>query len=292
MNTVLKCNNVCKNISKNMILNNITFNINRGDIFGFIGPNGAGKTTLIKLILSLQSISSGNISINGYDIKTNYKDAIKGVGAIVENPDFYMYMSGRSNLILKARLYDISKERVSEVIKLVGLESRIDDKVSKYSLGMKQRLGIALSLLNNPSLLILDEPTNGLDPEGIIELRTIIKKLSKEGISILISSHILRELDNLCNRVGIIKNGRMNVIDIDKLNTNGNNSYIFEVDNTDNINLLFEHEILDKNRFKVTCNREFIPLIIESLIKVNIKIYSLKEDILSLEDIFLGGNYV
>lgn len=298
MGTVLKCNNLYKKIGKKEILKGISFEIENGDIFGFIGPNGAGKTTVIKLILGLQKITSGSVFINGFDIEKEFTKAINGVGAIVENPDFYTYMSGMDNLKLKAKLYkDITKERIDEVVKLVGLENRINDKVSKYSLGMKQRLGIALSLLHNPNLLILDEPTNGLDPEGIKVLKEILKKLSSEGVSIFISSHILSELDNLCNKICIIKNG--SVIEsstIREIKRRSNElCYIIEVDSIDNINLLFKNEIINNNMIKVWCNKEFIPVIIESLINSNVKIYSVKEEEISLEDAFLqrtGGNSI
>ena len=153
---------------KKEVLKGISLEASEGDILGFIGPNGAGKTTTIKLILGLQSITSGNVMINGYDVQKDFTNAIKRVGTIVENPDLYMYMSGYDNLKMISNLYSgVTKERIDEVIKLVGLENRIKDKVSKYSLGMRQRLGIAQAILHRPNLLVLDEPTNGLDPEGI-----------------------------------------------------------------------------------------------------------------------------
>lgn len=295
---VLKCENIHKKIGKKEILKGISFEIEKGDILGFIGPNGAGKTTAIKLMLGLQKINSGSVYINGYDIKKNFTKAIEKVGAIVENPDFYMYMSGRKNLELKARLYkNITKERIDEVVKLVGLENRINDKVSKYSLGMRQRLGIAEAMLHNPNLLILDEPTNGLDPEGMRTLKDILRNLSSNGVSIFISSHILSELDNLCNKICIIKDGV--IIETSNIKTLKRKSnelcYLIEVDSTNNINLLFKNEIINDNFVKVWCNKEFIPVIIESLINSNIKIYSVKEDELSLEDAFLqrtGGNTI
>lgn len=295
---VLKCENIHKKIGKKEILKGISFEIEKGDILGFIGPNGAGKTTAIKLILGLQKINSGSVYINGYDIKKNFTKAIEKVGAIVENPDFYMYMSGMKNLELKARLYkDITKERINEVVKLVGLENRINDKVSKYSLGMRQRLGIAEAMLHNPNLLILDEPTNGLDPEGMRTLKDILRNLSSNGVSIFISSHILSELDNLCNKICIIKDGV--IIETSNIKTLKRKTnelcYLIEVDSTNNINLLFKNEIINDNFVKVWCNKEFIPVIIESLINCNIKIYSVKEDELSLEDAFLqrtGGNTI
>jgi len=295
---ILKCDNIHKKIGKKEILNGISFEIEKGDILGFIGPNGAGKTTAIKLILGLQKINSGSVYINGFDIKKDFTKAIEKVGAIVENPDFYMYMSGRKNLELKARLYkNISKERIDEVVKLVGLENRINDKVSKYSLGMRQRLGIAEAMLHNPNLLILDEPTNGLDPEGMKMLKDVLKSLNEKGVSIFISSHILSELDNLCNKICIIKDGV--IIETSNIKTlkriNNELCYQIEVDSTNNINLLFKNEIINDTLMKVWCNKEFIPVVIESLVNSNVKIYSVKEEELSLEDAFLqrtGGNTI
>ena len=170
-----------------------------------------GKTTTIKTILGLQKLDEGEVLINGYDIKKDFEKAIKNIGAIVENPDFYLYLSGYDNLKLNANLYEnVDEKRIKEVVKIVGLEERINEKVSHYSLGMKQRLGIARAILNRPKLLLLDEPTNGLDPEGIVELRELIIKISQDdGISILISSHNLYEISACCKRVIIIKEGQI-----------------------------------------------------------------------------------
>ena len=233
MNTILKCENLNKKFGKKQILKNVSLEVNEGDILGFIGPNGAGKTTTIKMILGLQSIDSGNVYINNYNIKKEYEKAIEKVGAIVENPDLYMYLTGYENLKLIQNLYkNVSKERINEVVKLVKLNTRINDKVSKYSLGMRQRLGIAAALINKPNLLILDEPTNGLDPEGIKELRDILKKLAqKENVGIIISSHNLSELESFCNKIVIIKNGE--IVEENKLSDfkKIEESYIIEVDN-------------------------------------------------------------
>lgn len=207
---VLKCTNLKKEVKGKIIVENISFSINKGDVVGFLGPNGSGKTTVIKLILGLIKISEGKVQINGFDIQKDFEKSIEKVGAIVESPDLYMYLSGLDNLKITANNYKgITKERINEVIKLVGLENRIKDKVSTYSLGMRQRLGIAEALINNPRLLILDEPTNGLDIEGIIEIRNLIKELSNQGTAILISSHNLTEIDNVCNRIIAIKNGKI-----------------------------------------------------------------------------------
>ena len=174
----LKCIKLEKKVKDKILVQDISFSVNQGEVVGLVGPNGAGKTTIIKLILGLVKITKGNVYINGLNIEKNFVKAIEKVGAIVENPDLYMYLSGYDNLKITANNYkNISKERINEVIKIVGLENRIKDKVSTYSLGMRQRLGIAEAIINTPQLLILDEPTNGLDVEGIIEIRNLIKDL-------------------------------------------------------------------------------------------------------------------
>ena len=298
---VLECKNLNKKIGKKEILKNVSLEIKEGDILGFIGPNGAGKTTTIKLILGLQSITSGTVKINGFDVTHNFEKAIDRVGTIVENPDLYMYMSGLDNLKMIARLYkNVDKKRIDEVIKLVGLENRIKDKVSKYSLGMRQRLGIAQAILHKPNLLILDEPTNGLDPEGIKQLRDLLTKLAKkEHMGILISSHNLAELESFCNKVAIIQNGEMietsNIEDAKKVE--GKTLYDIEVSSTEKIDTIFSNEIqkVDENNIKVYALKEEIPEIVEKLVKSDIKIYKVCEDLTSLEDAFLkktGGNVI
>ncbi len=223
---VLNCNHVTKQVKGKILVQDISFSIHKGDVVGLIGSNGAGKTTIFKLILGLMKITKGSIHIQGFDIQKNFVKAMEKVGAIVENPDFYMYLSGEDNLKITANNYkNIPKDRINEVTKIVGLENRIKDKVSTYSLGMRQRLGIAQAILHRPDLLILDEPTNGLDIDGIIEIRELIKKLSQEGIAILLSSHNLTEIDNLCNRIIAIKNGRIVIDDtIEKFKTTSEDS--------------------------------------------------------------------
>lgn len=296
MNTILKCENLNKKFGKKQILKNVSLEVNEGDILGFIGPNGAGKTTTIKMILGLQSIDSGNVYINNYNVKKEYEKAIEKVGAIVENPDLYMYLTGYENLKLIQNLYkNVSKERINEVVKLVKLNTRINDKVSKYSLGMRQRLGIAAALINKPNLLILDEPTNGLDPEGIKELRDILKKLAqKENVGIIISSHNLSELESFCNKIVIIKNGE--IVEENKLSDfkKIEESYIIEVDNITKIKEI-EFEKINENNIRIHVNKKKIPAIIKKLVENNIKIYTVREETITLEDAFLkrtGGNII
>ncbi|MEG0308959.1 MAG: ABC transporter ATP-binding protein [Clostridium sp.] len=211
MNEVLILENVCKSYGKIPIVKEINLKINKGEIFGFLGANGAGKTTTIRMITGLVKPDRGSIYIDGYDIKKQFTKAMKSVGCIVENPDMYGEFTGRENLKIFATLYgNVDKKRIDEVIDIIGLGSRIDDRVSKYSLGMKQRLGLGQALLPKPKLLILDEPTNGLDPIGIIDFRKIVRDLVAEcGTAVLISSHILAEIEQMCNKVAFIDNGRI-----------------------------------------------------------------------------------
>ncbi|MBN1043593.1 ABC transporter ATP-binding protein [Clostridium botulinum] len=211
---VLEIKNLHKTLGNTEVIKGINLSIKQGEIFGFLGPNGAGKTTTIRMLVGLIKPTNGEIRICGYDLNKNKEKALKNVGAVVENPELYKYLSGRENIMQIARIRSVSKKEVEKVIKLVGLEKRIDDKVSKYSLGMKQRLGLAVALIGSPKLLILDEPTNGLDPTGILEFREIIKKASKEKeISVFISSHILSEIQNLCDKVAFINEGKIKSIE-------------------------------------------------------------------------------
>lgn len=200
-----------KTIGKKEIIKGITFELHEGEVFGFLGPNGAGKTTTIRMLVGLIKPTSGSIHICGYNIQKDFSEALKNLGCIVENPELYPFLSGWNNLLHFARMLDgIGEERMKEVTELVGLTGRIHDKVKTYSLGMRQRLGIAQALLGNPKVLILDEPTNGLDPEGIREMRQFIRYLAKDkGMSVFVSSHLLSEIQLLCDRVAILTKGRI-----------------------------------------------------------------------------------
>lgn len=204
--------NVSKSLGGKKIIKNMSFSVEAGKIYGFLGPNGSGKTTTIRMIVSLISMDEGDVKIGGHSIRTEREQALSRIGAIVENPDLYEYMSGRKNLMHFARMskQKISPERIQEVINMVELDHAIDKKVKTYSLGMKQRLGIALSILHEPSILILDEPTNGLDPKGIRELRSYLKDLARNaGVAILVSSHLLSEIELMCDRAIVIKAGQV-----------------------------------------------------------------------------------
>lgn len=294
MKTILKCNNITKRIGNKTILNDISFDINKGDILAFIGPNGSGKTTTIKLILGLQSITKGTIIINGYNIQSDFSKAIEKVGAIVENPDSYMHLTGLQNLkLIKNSYKNISDNDLTEIINLVKLEEAINKKVSTYSLGMRQRLGLAKALLNKPDLLILDEPTNGLDPEGIRDLRNLLKTLSAKGVGILISSHNLAELESFCNKMCIIEKGRIIETNTFKDLKNPSNEFILTLDKTKNITY---DNVKIKSDSAITYNgsKEDINDLLSYLIKENYKIYELKSNTVSLEEAFLnktGGKH-
>ena len=208
---ILDVKNLSKSFGKRSILSDINLKIYEGDIVGLIGPNGAGKTTLIKSITSLYKIDSGSIKICNFDIKKELEEALSKIGCIIENPDIYNELTGRKNIEIVKLLNNIKdNDYIEEMIDFVKLRNRIDEKVKKYSLGMKQRLALICALIKKPKLLILDEPTNGLDPKGIKELREMIKKISVEdNISVLISSHILKEVENICDKIVIIKEGKI-----------------------------------------------------------------------------------
>ncbi len=208
---VLSIEHLSKSFGKRPVVRDVSFDCYAGEVFGFVGPNGAGKTTTIKIAVGMLFADAGKITIDGYDLQTDFEKAMAKVGGIVESPEFYSYMSGYENLMQYARMRGVTdKQRIQEVIHLVGLSVRIHDKVKKYSLGMRQRLGIAQALLHKPKLLILDEPTNGLDPAGIKDLRDIFKRVAHEdGCAVLVSSHLMSEMELMCDRVAVISRGEL-----------------------------------------------------------------------------------
>ena len=208
MRKILELKNISKEYKNYKALDNVSFSLNEGEIVGLIGPNGAGKTTFMRIIVGLIKRYDGEVNLFGNT----------SIGCVIETPAFYPYMTGYENLKYIAELNDVSTEKVMETIELLGLKEALNKKVKEYSLGMRQRLGIAAALLREPKLLILDEPTNGLDPTGIHELREYIKDIAvKKGITVLISSHILSELEKLCDRAIIIKHGKaIDLLDVNK----------------------------------------------------------------------------
>jgi ABC-type multidrug transport system, ATPase component len=206
----LTASNLTKIIGDRTIVDSVSFELQQGEIFGFLGPNGAGKTTTIRMLLGLIRPTSGSVRICGYDIRADFERAMRCVGCIVENPDLYRFMTGRENLEHFARMLSMPASEIERVASLVSLAHRLDQRVGTYSLGMRQRLGIAQALLGDPKLLILDEPANGLDPAGIREIRELLRRLAAERqMSIFISSHLLAEIELTCDRVAIIHKGRI-----------------------------------------------------------------------------------
>ena len=198
-----------KAYGKRLAVDHLDLQVDRGELFGFLGPNGAGKTTTIRMALGLVAPTNGSIEILGLEVRRNRSKVLPRVGALVESPALYGYMSGRNNLRAFADLLGgVKEKRIDEVLDIVSLTGRDRDKVKTYSMGMKQRLGLAIALLNDPDLLILDEPANGLDPAGIVEMRDLLRGLAAEGKTVFISSHVLSEVQQICNRVAIINHGK------------------------------------------------------------------------------------
>lgn len=305
-NTVLEIKNLTKTYGKRKVIDNISLEIQEGEIFGFLGPNGSGKTTTIKMILRLIEKDSGEIKIKGYDNKKEFEKAMEYIGAIVENPDMYNYMSGKDNLKLHARLRNIDKKRIDEVLELVGLKDRAKEKVKKYSLGMKQRLGLALTLLHKPRVLILDEPTNGLDPAGIKQLRNILKEIAhKDGVAVFVSSHILSEMQLMCDKIAVIDNGKIvkteNITHMEQPEDNESIDEIIEIKVKDvpkAIEILkqkfeLQPQLVEGN-INITISNEKIPKVVKELAINDVEIHSVTPKEQSLEDLFFdatkGGN--
>ena len=207
---VLRTNNLTKQYGKRIAVKNLNLEVRRGEIMGFLGPNGAGKTTTIRMALGLIAPTTGSVEILGQEVATHGSRILPRVGALVETPALYLYMSGRNNLRAVASvLGGVPASRIDAVLDSVGLRARQKDRVRTYSLGMKQRLGVAIALLQDPDLLILDEPANGLDPAGIVEMRDLMHRLTAEGKTVFISSHLLTEVQQICTRVSIINLGEL-----------------------------------------------------------------------------------
>ncbi|CAM4487099.1 ABC-2 type transport system ATP-binding protein [Paenibacillus endophyticus] len=304
---VLSLQQVTKRIGGKTIVDRMSFTIQKGEIVGLLGPNGAGKTTTIRMLVGLIQMSEGDVFVQGHSIRNDFSNAIRHIGAIIENPEFYPYMSGWDNLKQYQRMDSgITDERIKIVTELVGLEAAMNKKVKAYSLGMRQRLGIAQALLGNPSLLILDEPTNGLDPAGIREMRQYLQHIADhEGISILVSSHLLSEMELMCSRVVVIQEGKY-VTERD-LHQGKEQSQLLTVKiRVDQLDSAYKissaiHGVevagLDKERNEIVLSLqdELIPQVVAKLGEGKIKIYRITETKLSLEEEFLkwtGGSRI
>ena len=295
-NTVLEIKNLSKSFGKRKVIDDISLEVKEGEIYGFLGPNGSGKTTTIKMILRLIDNDAGEIKVNGYDTKKQFEQAMEYIGAIVENPDMYKYMTGRDNLKLHARIRNVDSERIDEMLELVELKERADDKVRKYSLGMKQRLGLALTLLHKPKVLILDEPTNGLDPAGIKKLRDILKEIAhKEGVAVFVSSHILSEMELMCDKVAVIDNGK--IVKTEEINnTEEEPTETIELrvkDIQKAINVLKQKFAIiakdQNNSIQLTLATDQVPLIVKELANSDVGIKAVIPKEHSLEEIFFDA---
>jgi ABC-2 type transport system ATP-binding protein len=296
----LEVQSLTKKIGKKTIVDNVSFQVEKGEIFGLLGPNGAGKTTIIRMIVSLINRTGGNVIINGHNLDDSFKEAMSEIGAIVENPEFYKYMSGLKNIRHYERMAvkDISEKRRNEVIELVGLQHAMHQKVKTYSLGMRQRLGVAQSLLHNPSVLIFDEPTNGLDPQGIREFRDYLRKLADDGISVLVSSHLLSEMQLMCDRFAIIEKGKL--IHISSMHDSMEESkemtreVIFEVSDSSEAAILIKEKglyegVIEANgdQLKLHLDKEKTMVINQLLVQNGVGVYGIVSHKATLEDRFL-----
>lgn len=293
--SVLTLENVSKKIGSRLIVDDLTMTVEPGEVYGFLGPNGAGKTTTIRMIVGLIRPTHGVVKINGYDVQRDRAHALSSIGTIVENPETYKYLTGRQNLVHYARLAGIAnrQERIAEVLEIVGLQDRLDDKVRQYSLGMRQRLGLAQALLARPKLLVLDEPTNGLDPAGMREFRQLMRRLAEEGMSVFVSSHLLSELELMCDRVAILKAGRIiteqrmtDLIDgtIRAVHVRVGDA-AFAQNTLSAAGMVARAET--ENTLAVQIEPEHVPSMIRALVMANVDVYAVEPVKESLEDTFL-----
>ncbi|RED65043.1 ABC transporter ATP-binding protein [Cohnella lupini] len=292
---VVRLQNVTKVIGKRTIIDGVSFEVRPGEVFGFLGPNGSGKTTTIRMIVGLMGMTAGDIHIGEHSVRSDFPKAIVQVGAIVENPEMYKFLTGYQNLMHYARMNpSITKERIQEVVELVGLQGRIHDKVKKYSLGMRQRLGVAQAVMHKPKLLVLDEPTNGLDPAGIRELRDYLRRLAQdEGTAVVVSSHLLSEMELMCDRVAILQNGK--IIDVRSIRGQDNDvktleEVSFDVDHPDAALGILEGlgngKIVD-GLLNLSSDRAGVAALNRRLVEAGINVYGIRVKTKSLEDQFL-----
>ncbi|MEY2356003.1 ABC transporter ATP-binding protein [Lysinibacillus capsici] len=284
MNQIVTTQNLSKRYGSKYCVKDINLSVSEGDIFGFLGPNGAGKSTTLKMVLGLIRPTDGNVKVFGKDFEGNRQLILSQTGSLIESPSYYAHLSGLENMRIVQRLRDIPEKNVSEALKIVRLENQKDKKVGQYSLGMKQRLGIAMALLSIPKLLILDEPTNGLDPAGIGEIRELIKSLPKRyGMTVLISSHLLSEIEQIATSVGIINDGNMMFQgNMDELKNKSHPNIIIKTRN----NLLAKELLSDKgfSPFYREDSLVFGNLTDEQVIQVNRSLTAANIDVLRIEE--------
>lgn len=295
---VIQISSLSKRFKDLLAVDELELHVNRGDVFGFLGPNGAGKSTTIRMMLSLISPTSGTINIFGKSLLENRKEILKNIGAIVEKPDFYQYLPAIKNLEILAKISgkEVSSKRIIELLDLVGLKDRAKSKVKTYSHGMKQRLGIAQALLHDPELIVLDEPTTGLDPQGMKEIRDLILRLSKdENKTIFLSSHILSEIELVANRMIIINKGKKIVEgEVSNLLNSNKVKVTVEVENIITVKNILETtkwlnqiESISANKINFNLEQNEIPLLNKFLVENGIMVNALVP-VRSLEDYFLN----
>ncbi|MEA0565207.1 MULTISPECIES: ABC transporter ATP-binding protein [Lysinibacillus] len=296
---IVQLQNLSKTIRGKQLIQQLNIDLYPGQITGFLGPNGAGKTTTIRMMTGLMKPTEGKVLIDGLSLQEHYEEAISKVGVIVENPEMYKFMSGYKNLLHFARMHkNVTKERIQEVVQQVGLEHRIHEKVSTYSLGMRQRLGLAQALLHRPKFLILDEPTNGLDPAGIREFRMYLRKIaSEEGVSVFVSSHLLSEIELMCDRVAVIQNGKL--IDLRDIHNESSSFYYVEAQPKEQVSAyLKEHDYqfaAENGGYVVEMTKENVPALITQLVQEGIQLFAIQPHQKTLEDQFLemtGGGQI
>ena len=295
MNYAIEIENLSKSYKSFKAVNNLSMHVPAGKVYGFLGMNGAGKTTTIRMIAGLIHPDKGRITILGRDTVRDRLWVARNIGAIVETPGFYENLTAYENLAITAELYKADRRRIDEVLETVDLSHVGTKKAREFSLGMKQRLGIANAMVHMPKILILDEPTNGLDPAGIKDIREFLRKLAENsGITILVSSHILSEVQQVADFAGIINKGRMvQEIDINSLNSEGQNCLVLQVDKTEtaievlsNMKLDFQP---DSHEIKVRCSRSINSSINRNLVAAGVEVYGLSPLQKNLEDLFLSA---
>lgn len=297
METILEINHLSKKFKEIIAVDDLSFSVKKGDVYGFLGQNGAGKSTTIRMILTLIEPSSGEINIFGKQLQKNRNEILSKIGAVIERPDLYKYLTAYENLSLFAKLsnVNISRKFLMDQLDMVGLADRSESKVKTYSQGMKQRLGIGIALVHNPNLIILDEPTNGLDPQGIADIRNLILKLSNEmGKTIVVSSHLLSEIELIANRMIVIHKGKKIVEGFVNELLDPSKTLV-EIEAIDKElaksilkNSAFSQLIVESNeKLQLTINKSEISTLIQFMVNSNIQIIAVKPRH-SLEDYFLN----
>jgi ABC-2 type transport system ATP-binding protein len=297
MTSTLTAQHLTKVIGDRTIVDDVSFEIEEGEIFGFLGPNGAGKTTTIRMLVGLIKPTAGRVVICGHDVRHDFEKAMRCIGCIVETPDLYRFMSGRENLTHFARMLGVDASEIERVAKLVNLSHRLDQRVGTYSLGMRQRLGIAQALLGHPKLLILDEPANGLDPAGIREIRELLRSLAREhAMSVFVSSHLLAEIELTCDRVAIIHKGRILREGTVRELISSQRAMEFRVNDLARAaEILGDTAVIDHDRLLVPIEESAAPPLVAALTGAGIDVYRVAPNKQTLEEMFLeatGGETV